>query len=362
MKLDSVLSPDEQKEWLASDLVVLAPPAGRLAQMDGEAGSEALAALRQSPHWPELGKFLRRYIEACIPAPFETEAIWWSLTIPKGREFIRLNISFQEVMTISIDGRGVLGHFIVSKSAIYRKRNSFPEWVEDKVSPYVFGGKDQIWLTCDPSPTGSMLELIENATFIRAAREFNLSLMRRGETPKKKAHSGALVRTLFENASAGDGVENDEPGSPTLPMEPMDTLILREVWARKYMHVFAPPVKTRWGGRCAISGIEAAEVLDACHILPWARCSEPERLDPENGICLAAHLHRAFDAHLFAFTVDGRIEVSNRLNADDRRLLGLDKVVMLTFGDAQKRFVERRLQLFRAYEMGPSPPGAPLPH
>jgi hypothetical protein len=141
LKLDSVLSPDRQEEWLGSDLIVLEPPARRLAQMDGEAGSEALAALRQSPHWPELGKFLRLYIEACIPAPFETEAIWWSLTIPKGREFIRLNISFQEVMTIDFDNKGVLSHFVVSKSVFTEKGNTLRNGWRIRIRPMFLAGR-----------------------------------------------------------------------------------------------------------------------------------------------------------------------------------------------------------------------------
>ncbi|MCK6525080.1 HNH endonuclease, partial [Myxococcota bacterium] len=65
-------------------------------------------------------------------------------------------------------------------------------------------------------------------------------------------------------------------------------------------------------------------LLRASHIKPWAECTtDAERLDPENGLLLAAHLDAAFDAFLVSFDREGRIVFSEGLAEGDRVALGL---------------------------------------
>lgn len=56
-------------------------------------------------------------------------------------------------------------------------------------------------------------------------------------------------------------------------------------------------VLRRYRGRCALSGVAVAEMLDAAHIIP-VEADGPD--DERNGLLLTAGLHRAFDAGLWA--------------------------------------------------------------
>ena len=64
-----------------------------------------------------------------------------------------------------------------------------------------------------------------------------------------------------------------------------------------------------YGGQCCVCGLSIKELLRASHILPWAE-SKPNRLNPENGICLSATYDAAFDKYLISFDDDYRMVVS----------------------------------------------------
>lgn len=78
-----------------------------------------------------------------------------------------------------------------------------------------------------------------------------------------------------------------------------------------------------WGGRCAILGSAVREALRASHIKPWKECNNTERLDPQNGLLLAAHLDALFDGGLIGFADDGEMLISPMISTSERRLLGL---------------------------------------
>jgi len=82
-----------------------------------------------------------------------------------------------------------------------------------------------------------------------------------------------------------------------------------------------------WQG-CAVTGCELNEMLRASHIKPW-RTSIPERLDPFNGLLLAAHLDLAFDQGLITFDDTGLICLSPELNQDVLQALGFHPAMRL---------------------------------
>ncbi|MFD7757497.1 HNH endonuclease [Streptomyces sp. NPDC059757] len=73
---------------------------------------------------------------------------------------------------------------------------------------------------------------------------------------------------------------------------------LRSVRVRPEQSRFKLRVFQRYSPRCPLSGVSIPEMLDAAHLRPVA---DDGTNDPRNGIPLNAALHRAFDAHLFAF-------------------------------------------------------------
>lgn len=52
---------------------------------------------------------------------------------------------------------------------------------------------------------------------------------------------------------------------------------------------------------CALTGLAAPEMLVGSHIKPWRESSNEERLDPMNGLLLAAHADKLFDRYLMSF-------------------------------------------------------------
>ncbi len=84
------------------------------------------------------------------------------------------------------------------------------------------------------------------------------------------------------------------------------------VRVRVHQDMFRNAVLSSYRGRCAITGLGDAGVIEAAHILPWSE-GKAFRLQPSNGIALSATMHRAFDADLIGITPDFRVEVSKRL-------------------------------------------------
>lgn len=79
-----------------------------------------------------------------------------------------------------------------------------------------------------------------------------------------------------------------------------------------------------WRGRCALSKIGIPELLRASHIKAWHEADDRERLDPYNGLLLAAHVDALFDRHLISFDDDGRILLSPRVKPQDLKAMGID--------------------------------------
>ena len=66
---------------------------------------------------------------------------------------------------------------------------------------------------------------------------------------------------------------------------------------------------------CPVTGTTFAPLLRASHIKPWAACENGnERLDPFNGIILAAHIDILFDQGWISFENDGHLLISKELD------------------------------------------------
>jgi predicted restriction endonuclease len=81
---------------------------------------------------------------------------------------------------------------------------------------------------------------------------------------------------------------------------------------------FRTNVAKRWNNQCAVTGCTIIEMLRASHIKPWSKCSHSDRLNPANGILLAAHLDALFDCGLVSFADDGMMLVADEIAAELR--------------------------------------------
>jgi len=83
---------------------------------------------------------------------------------------------------------------------------------------------------------------------------------------------------------------------------------------RTMQSFFRKVVLAAYDLRCCITGNPIGDLLVASHILPWSTFPN-ERLNPRNGLCLAAHFDRAFDRGLISFDDSLRLIVSRKLKS-----------------------------------------------
>lgn len=75
---------------------------------------------------------------------------------------------------------------------------------------------------------------------------------------------------------------------------------------------FRSTVMSAYNFHCCISGVNIAELLEACHIVDWSQ-DERNRVNPKNGLCMNSFFHKAYDKHLLGITPDMRIVISEEL-------------------------------------------------
>lgn len=103
---------------------------------------------------------------------------------------------------------------------------------------------------------------------------------------------------------------------------------------------FRSDVELRWSGRCAATGCQIAAVLRASHIKPWSECTNSERLDPSNGLLLAAHIDALFDRGLISFQNDGSVLISPRVPMHECKRLRLPQRLWRKPTREEKRFLK----------------------
>ena len=96
---------------------------------------------------------------------------------------------------------------------------------------------------------------------------------------------------------------------PTLQTERVSNVLIRTMQS-----FFRRLILAAYESRCCVTGNPLPQLLVASHILPWSAFSE-HRLDPHNGLCLAAHFDKAFDSGLITFGEDMRLILGSTIRA-----------------------------------------------
>ncbi|MDE6068627.1 MAG: HNH endonuclease [Treponemataceae bacterium] len=78
---------------------------------------------------------------------------------------------------------------------------------------------------------------------------------------------------------------------------------------------FRKAVLASYNSTCCVTGLSVENLMIASHIKPWSVCTETERTNPHNGLCLNALHDKAFDRGLMTITPDGKIHISNKLKS-----------------------------------------------
>lgn len=122
--------------------------------------------------------------------------------------------------------------------------------------------------------------------------------------------------TVLSETKLQDLEATKEPAAPEVP-EPEAEYVPRDVptetaatvRVRTMQSFFRKVVLAAYDSKCCITGNPVADLLVASHILPWSDFPQ-HRLNPKNGLCLAAHFDRAFDRRLITFDSEMRLVLS----------------------------------------------------
>ncbi|MDM0015090.1 HNH endonuclease [Variovorax sp. J22P168] len=107
------------------------------------------------------------------------------------------------------------------------------------------------------------------------------------------------------------------PGQTEIPTDVVERrYALRQVQQRLHQASFRDAVIAAYRGRCALSGLPEALLLDAAHIISDGHEDLGQPVVP-NGIPLSKIHHAAFDAHLIGIDPSFKVHVSERLRAQN---------------------------------------------
>lgn len=118
---------------------------------------------------------------------------------------------------------------------------------------------------------------------------------------------------------------------------PQITEAERLVIQRIGQDIFRDALMDYWGGRCPLTGITERGLLRASHIVPWADCTDAQRLDVHNGLLLSALWDAAFDRGFISFADDGTVLTHPQLGETARKALGIAVAPPLTGLRAEHR-------------------------
>ena len=143
-----------------------------------------------------------------------------------------------------------------------------------------------------------------------------------------------VLKSSFEKSQHADDVIS------IITSERSETMKKRLVNARLGQGGFREALLEAWNRRCAITGLDIEPALRASHIKPWRSSNDKERLDPANGLLLAASVDALFDRHLISFDSEGRTVVNRKLNCTSLAKTGLLPEQKLVLSEGNKKYLE----------------------
>jgi putative restriction endonuclease len=132
-----------------------------------------------------------------------------------------------------------------------------------------------------------------------------------GKTYDSDSIDGARLWESVRNAASAGDARQAMPPDSQLDAPRFGTEYLTR--GRLGQGSFRVLVTDAYARRCAISGEKTLPVLEAAHIMPYAR-NGPHAV--RNGLLLRSDLHKLFDLGYVTVTPNLRVQVSSRLRAE----------------------------------------------
>lgn len=134
--------------------------------------------------------------------------------------------------------------------------------------------------------------------------------------------SSYLALTKFLDVLLGQGASLEEDLGEIRKFVPDKTTAERLVQARLGQGKYRADLIAIWE-KCSVTECANGNLLRASHIKPWKDSTNEERLDPHNGLLLAAGLDAAFDKGLISFNDEGELLVGAALSGVDAEAVGI---------------------------------------
>ena len=81
-------------------------------------------------------------------------------------------------------------------------------------------------------------------------------------------------------------------------------------------------------------------ILISSHIVRWSESNDMERLDVENGILLSPLYDSLFDRHLISFQDTGEIVLSDTLNEENIKKLGISTDIKIPITEGMRKYLK----------------------
>lgn len=152
------------------------------------------------------------------------------------------------------------------------------------------------------------------------------------ETPDKNGEIRIGIRFFLKRIGAFISVKPEQLSLNTINDEPRKLLELNIpnvteraglVISRVGQGAYRKRILHRWEYKCAVTEFNRLDVLIASHIVPWAKATNDERLDVNNGILLSPTYDALFDKHLITFDHNGKIILSDKIEHSAYQKIGV---------------------------------------
>ncbi len=129
-----------------------------------------------------------------------------------------------------------------------------------------------------------------------------------------------LAPVLLSGTPAVTSKEADDPAYDPASAADERERAMRAICIRRGQPAFRAILLAAYDGRCAVTGCDVEEVLEAAHISPY---SGPSSDNVCNGLLLRADIHTLFDCGLLAFDPETRqVMLADRLGGGGLHALG----------------------------------------
>lgn len=91
---------------------------------------------------------------------------------------------------------------------------------------------------------------------------------------------------------------------------------------------------------CVITKVSDPELLVACHLKDYKKCTQQEEFDPFNGVTMTPTMHRIYDLGDMTFTEQGEVVFSDFLRNMDRKNLNLNRTIRVNLNAKSLPYVK----------------------